>query len=78
MKLTRATMEAADLLHAYLCRWNHTDGCGWTYGSWVEVPLRGSRQKYYDKADRLIAAGFDVAQLIEDHKKLTGILESES
>lgn len=24
----------AEKLHERLCHWNHTDGCGWFYGSW--------------------------------------------
>ena len=24
----------ADFLHKKLCRWNHTDGCSYEYGSW--------------------------------------------
>lgn len=43
----------AEYLHEKECHWNHTDGCGWYYGSW-EPPLRSSRQQYLDRADKLL------------------------
>lgn len=30
-KLESPLQELAILLHDKLCRWNHTDGCGWYY-----------------------------------------------
>lgn len=26
--------KLAEKIHAKMCRWNHTDGCDWSYRSW--------------------------------------------
>ncbi|HSX00826.1 MAG TPA: hypothetical protein VLF67_01175 [Candidatus Saccharimonas sp.] len=46
--------RVAELLHRQLCRWNHTDSCGWHYGSW-DRPL-DPRDEYLAKAKAVLAA----------------------
>jgi hypothetical protein len=40
-------------LHEQLCRWNHTDGCGWYYGvdNWSEY----AHSVYLEKARNIFA-----------------------
>jgi hypothetical protein len=50
--------DLATLLHLGLCRWNHTDGCGWYYheDSWTEH----SHAQYLNRARAVLALTDDV------------------
>jgi len=56
--LTALTLDqqVAIVLHDRLCRWNHTDGCGWFYFIKNGVPTwqEHSQQDYLKKAALLI------------------------
>lgn len=73
-KLT-PTQEFAIVLHSKRCRHNHTDGCGWYYEMkdgvhlWNGGPY-SAHKEYYDKAVKIMSAGFDPA----DVEKLLEIL----
>ena len=55
--------KLAELIHAKLCRWNHTDGCSWDYESWENIG--SARQRYLDKAELiLIKTDYETAALI--------------
>lgn len=48
-------IEAAEYLHEKLCRWNHTDGCGWHYQNWDQPgPDRTSWLEKAEKALKLV------------------------
>ena len=47
--------ELAEALHDMLCRWNHTDGCGWFYETDEKTKWSGYAHKaYLDKARKLM------------------------
>jgi hypothetical protein len=52
----------AIILHTALCRYNHTDGCGWEYENWTDK-LFHSRPDYLQRAkavvDLLVEHGTD-------------------
>lgn len=57
--------RVAEVLHEY-CTWNHTDGCGWHYGSWKNSPLGDTHEYYLEHAKRVLAyAHGDEAKAIE-------------
>lgn len=58
------TRAIAELLHEKLCHANHTDGCGWFYGSWDNQSW--AHKRYYEMAERVVAAGIT----IEDVEKM--------
>lgn len=43
--------QFAEELHAKMCRWNHTDGCGWF---WVNDWNDRTHKEWLDKARRLL------------------------
>ena len=45
-------IEMAELLHEWLCRWNHTDGCAWHYQSWEKPGW--DREQYVKMAERVL------------------------
>ncbi len=45
----------AELLHDKLCTLNHTDYCGWYYGSW-KSPLDHARRQYLARAEQVLTA----------------------
>lgn len=55
-KLESPDRQLAKELHGMLCKWNHTDGCGWFYemkgkqDDWS----RPTHEEYLKKAQRLI------------------------
>jgi hypothetical protein len=64
--------EAAELAHDTLCRWNHTDGCGWEYekdrvnpwGEWAHDDWHTRVVKYCN------TYGVDVATLTAELKAI--------
>ena len=44
--------QLAEALHKKLCRWNHTDGCGWFYESWEKPGF--SRNDWLNKAREVL------------------------
>jgi uncharacterized Fe-S cluster-containing MiaB family protein len=53
----------ADIIHDKLCRWNHTDGCGYFYESWNQPGA--SRSEYLQKANRILkVTDFETAKRI--------------
>jgi len=49
--------ELATLLHEALCRWNHTDGCGWYYqDNWED----SVHQRYLKVAEKILAEGISL------------------
>lgn len=49
--------EVADLLHSLLCKWNHTDGCGWYYNTDQSAYLdekNYNQGRYYKLAGKLL------------------------
>lgn len=44
----------AEKLHSKQCRWDHTSGCDWYYGSW-ESP-RYAQGEYLTKARKILGA----------------------
>ena len=46
--------QLAEALHKVLCHYNHTDMCGWFYGSW-KAP-RDEHRRYVEKAHQVRAA----------------------
>ena len=51
--------QIADMLHAKLCRRNHSDGCGWEYESWdnyvYNEPVDFGRNAYVNMAKSMLA-----------------------
>lgn len=45
--------EIAELLHAKMCNWNHTDGCSWFYEKWGDLGY--ARNTYITRAKRVLA-----------------------
>ena len=57
------TIKLAELIHAKMCRWNHTDGCGWHYETWDNVGY--ARSEYLKKAIRILdEVNFDIAAYV--------------
>jgi len=50
-----STEQLADFLHANLCKYNHTDGCGWYYEmkNGIDNWSGPDHQKYLAKANRI-------------------------
>lgn len=44
--------RVAEEIHELLCNWNHTDGCGWFYGSWNS--MGHPRGEYLKKAKAVL------------------------
>jgi hypothetical protein len=44
--------QLAEILHSKICHWNHTDGCGWHYESWINPGY--SRKEYLEKAKGIL------------------------
>jgi hypothetical protein len=78
-KLESPEHQLAKELHGMLCRWNHTDGCGWFYefknkeDDW----LGSAHGTYLKKAQMLIhkceAEGLKVEQALSIYKMIGGI-----
>lgn len=55
--------KLAELIHAKICRWNHTDGCSWGYESWENIGI--ARQRYLEKAESiLVVVDYNIAALV--------------
>jgi hypothetical protein len=42
------SQRIAEVIHEKTCNYNHTDGCGWYYGSWKNP--RDEHIRYHNKA----------------------------
>jgi len=64
-------IKLATFLHDNLCRWNHTDGCGWGYEKWEDPGY--AKTKYIKRAKALAALHphFDYADWEELIVKMT-------
>lgn len=74
-KIDKEQKQVADLLHSLLCKWNHTDGCGWYYHTSPSDYLRtnGDKNSYYVMAGKVLAnrdadTVITVLQLILDNR----------
>ena len=52
--LMQPNYQLAEILHEKLCHWNHTDGCGWYYEKWEGFGEKSERQRYLDKANKIL------------------------
>lgn len=66
-KIPADRREVAEMLHSKMCRYNHTDACGWycDKGDWSEY----SREEYLEKATKFLNLF-----TVEDIKKIVEIL----
>lgn len=74
-KINKEQKQVADLLHSLLCKWNHTDGCGWYYHTSPSDYLRpkGDKNSYYVMAGKVLVnrdadTVISVLQLILDNR----------
>ena len=54
LKSLSPAQRVAELLHGKFCHYNHTDGCGWFYFDWNNLPRNSDRQCWLDKAEKLL------------------------
>jgi len=59
-------------LHEANCHHNHTDGCSWYYGNWENWENNHARKEYVERAERLLATGKSVEEIIEISKLMNG------
>jgi len=59
-------IKIADNLHTILCKWNHTDGCGWYYeeSNGVDDWKGQTHSRYLEKAQKLVdLSGYSPEQI---------------
>ncbi len=55
----------AEVIHSKICRDNHTDVCGWDYGSWDQPAGRySSRAHYLKTAQAMLAIHHDETTIL--------------
>lgn len=52
------SIKIADIIHKYICKYDHNDQCGWYYENWEDPGY--TRTKYLGVANELITAGYQV------------------